>query len=498
MDKTHIAKIFEQFLSSIVVDRFVIEKIDSYVRHWEKELVELDVKCSVCEYILRHKKEKNIVVKLQQLNSIGKQMPENLTGILLVWLYIQYEFAIENRQANLIDPLSILIHVLIGCCENDQDATVNMSRLMKETVVNTIKIYHDKDRAPEITQQFKEFIRQLGSCDRYGCIYADTGELKLLLDSRLVPDGRAYVSEDWIANNMSHSFVTYHNEKHYATLQPGLEYYKVDGGKSPMCDQTNDDPKMFLSADKREPLETKEMYCIAKKKIEEQQQDCVRNAKFILSLCSHVDSVSNENDTIMGLINKAFPSCEWCCLCVIPGMRSMINDLSIMAKQTLTSCGIGSHVHHHSPLIINHHLQNRQRKQKLQINSHSSFHVSFNFNRYFLTKQTIEHTIVEWRREKYPLLNHIFSTIDIESLWNHVSLMGDVYCKKNIKRTYIHTDLHQMQNTHTCPVTHAIWILNLLINSNIKVQKERSKMQQMAIAHNLHISSSCLHASNGE
>lgn len=498
MDTTYIAKTFEQFLSHVATDDSVIDKIDSYIHHWEKRLVELDIKCSVCEYILKHKKEKNIVIKLQQLNSIGKQMPENLTGILCIWLYIQYEFPIESRRANLIDPLSILIHVLIGCCENDQDGTMNMSRLMKETIVSTIKVHQEKSRADEIYQQFKEFIRQLGSCDGNKCIYADTGALKLSLESKLLPDGRPYISENWIRNNTPHSFVSFHNEKHYATLQPGIEYHTINERKSPSYEQTNDDPKMFLTAANIEPLETKKMFCITKKKIEEKQQVCVRNAKFILSLCSRVKTLSTENDEIMGLINKAFPLCIWCSLCVIPGMRVIINDLSIMAKQTLTSCGIGNHVHQHSPLIINHQLLNRKRKQTPQINRKSSSQISFNFDRYFLTKQAIEHTFVDWKKHKYPILHHIFSAIDMDSLWNHISLMGDVYCKKNIKRTYVHTDLHQIQNTHTCPVTHAIWVLNMLINSNIKVQKETSKMQIMGIAHNLYIPSSYLYACNDD
>lgn len=497
MDKTHSAMTFEQFLSCVVTDNSVIDKINSYMHYWEKEIVQLDIRCSVCDYILNHKRDQNLVIKLHQLNSIGKQMPENVTGILLVWLYIQYEFTIEERQAKFIDPLSILIHVIIGCCENDQDATINMGHLMKETIVNTMKIHSEKDTAGEIYQQFKEFIRQLGTCDGHKCLYADTGGVKLVLESRLLPDARAYISEDWISNNTSHSFVRYHNEKHYVTAQPGIDYHhNINGQKSPSVNSPTDDPKMFLTTANMEPLETKELLCMTTKKIEQKRHDFIRDTKFILSVCSCVDSISCENDCIFSLINASFPVCIWCSLCVIPGMRAIMNDLAIMAKKILTSCGIGSDVQQHSPLIINHQLYNRKRKQKPPINSKYSDQMSFNFDRCFLTKQAINHAFVEWKTEKFPILQHICSDIDINSLWNHVSLMGDVYCKKNIKRTYIHTDLHQEQNTHTCPVTHAICILNILVNSKIKVQKEISKMQIMAIAHNLYISNK--HTSNNE
>lgn len=487
MAKTYIVVNFEQFLSRVATDNSAIDKIKSYVDFWEAETVQLDVRCSVCDYVLNKKKDRNIASKLQQLNSIGKQMPENLTGVLLVWLYIQHELTTEDeRQAKKIDPLSILLHVIIGCCLNDKDAALSMDHLMKETIINTMKIHSEKEIKYDICQQFKEFIRQLGTCDEYNCLYADTGAVKLTLESRLLPDARAYISEDWIESNTCHSLVKYHDENHYITLQPGIDYHdNVNGEKRPSSSNSpTENPKMFLTSKNVEPLETEELLCMTKKKIEKTQHNLIRDAQFILSICSHGKTLTSENGGICSLINTSFPLCIWCSMCIVPGMRAIINDLSIMTKRNLTLCGIGCDVQQQSPLVISHNFHSRRKKRKINTSSNE---ISFNFDRYFLTKQATEYAFIEWKTEKYPILKDIYSDIDINSLWNHISLMGDLYCKKNIKRTYIDTDLHQQQNTYTCSIMHALFVLNILIKLKIKIQKEISKMQEKAIAHNLFI-----------
>jgi len=483
---------FEQFLSRVVTDNTVIDKIKKYTNYWETKTAQLDIRCSVCDYILNQKKKKNVVIKLHQLNSIGKQMPENLAGILLVWLYIQYEFISEEKQALHIDPLSILLHIIIGCCENDKDAATNMAHFMKEAIINTMKIHSEVEPKAEIYTQFKEFIRLLGKCDEYKCLYADKGTVKLTLESRLLPDARAYISENWIANNTPHSLLRYHDEKHYATLQPGIDYeHKVNGPNSPSINSPTETPKMFLTTTIMEQVETKELLSQTLKKIEQKRYDLIRDAKFILSVCSYVNTIDCQNEGICSLINISFPLCIWCSLCIISGMRAIINDLSIMAKRNLTLCGIGSNVPQHSPLIITNTFHNKKKKRKVSIGTCSN-EISFNFNGYFLTKQAVEHAFIEWKRDKFPILQYISSDINIDSLWNHISLMGDIYCKKNIKRTYIDTDLHQDEKTYTCPIVHALFVLNILITSKNKIQKEKSKMQMRAIAHNFYINLSNL------
>jgi hypothetical protein len=87
--------------------------------------------CTVCNFAInKYKSQQQQLTKRFMIitNEFAKNMPENMVGVICTWLFMRYfgEEIMTPKVAFSLDPLSILFHNIIGCC-NAEMGTDTMS-----------------------------------------------------------------------------------------------------------------------------------------------------------------------------------------------------------------------------------------------------------------------------------------------------------------------------------------------------------------------------------
>ena len=118
---------------------FKIPTIQQYIDFWIKK--DKLKECSICNFILKKYKDGNVKVFIKKINKFASEMSQDLIGVLFTWMYMRYigEGLITKQEALEIDPLSILFHCLIGCCNTQLGIQHNDKQLQKLLLSKIIK-----------------------------------------------------------------------------------------------------------------------------------------------------------------------------------------------------------------------------------------------------------------------------------------------------------------------------------------------------------------------
>lgn len=450
--------------------------ITMYIEKWAQD--EYSEKCAVCEFYLQ---TNNNLQYVKNINDVGKEMPVNKVGPILIWLYMINILQIDLDSALKIDPLSIFFHVILGCCENDADNANDIGDILRSIVLNPMS----KNKSS--VKLYKHFINYYVSiykngqgCSGQNCIYSDTGIVTEIMDMEQLTDMRHVVSMEWVKHDKKVSTHEFFGDSGYKKYQPGLEIYTNDLSQDNSTNESS--TKHFLWENKSvgNGHYNDEVEIVQKK--EAQCRIFMFDIMFIIFLCNTFDKIQNKEGTPIYFIHNFVEDCLWCSLSVVPEMRAIINDLVIMGKSKLTERGIGSDVMQRIPMILkNHPLHFKQTPPYEQLE------FSYSFARFSITKQIIRDILHEWFR-KYIILKDIIP-IDIDKIWKHVSCNTNVLCKQNIRRTYKETDLHLKDDKHLCLITLALYIAEILEKNQCKIKKESTAIHKIAYKHNLFIKS---------
>lgn len=448
-----------------------------YIEKWTQETY--SDKCAVCEFYLQTNNNLHFV---QRINDVGKEMPVNKVGVVLIWLYMINILKIDIDNALKIDPLSIFFHIILGCCENDADNVDAIGGILRSIILNPIS------KNKSVINKYKQFMtlfitiyKNGYGCSGHNCIYSDIGIVTEVIDMEQLTDMRHVISSEWVKKHTNVSICDFYGEYGYNKHQPGIEIYANN------LLQNNDTnistSKHFLLGNKslnNEKCNLNEECKIMQNK-EAQCRVFIFDIMFILFLCDTFDKVHNNEGTPIYCIHKFTEDCLWCSLCVIPEIRAIINDLVIMGKSKLTTKGIGSDVIQKIPMVLKN---NTLCVKQTQSDLHPDF--SYSFARFSVTKQIIRNILSEWFTEKYKIIQDMIP-LDVDKIWKHVSCNTNILCKQNIRRMYKETDLHLKDDKHLCLITLELYVTELLEINQCKIKKESTIIRKIGYEHNIFI-----------
>lgn len=451
--------------------------IVKYITKWAHQTY--SEKCAVCEFYLQ---TNNNLQKIKRINDIGKEMPTNKVGAVLIWLYMIDTLNIDIAVAHDIDPISIFFHIILGCCENDADNANDIGDILRSIILSPTSSKTSINLYRQFINYYITIYKNGQGCSGENCIYSDTGMVTENMDIEQLSDMRHMISLNWVKRHKKVSACEFYGDDGYKKYQPGIEIY-LNNSLSHNIGAS--ESKHFLIKTKsynNQPNVNDERQIMQKK--DSQCKTFIFDIMFILFLCNVFENISINEGTPIYIIDNFIEDCFWCSLCVIPEMRAIINDLVIMGKTKLTEKGIGSDVTQKIPMIMKNNLSH----QKTPSSSYPYLDFSYSFARFSITKQVIRDILQEWYNEKYFILKDVLP-IDIDKLWKHVSCNTSILCKQNIRRTYIDTDLHSKDEKHMCLITLVLYVTELLERNQCKIKKESMLIQKIGYKHNLSIKS---------
>ena len=302
---------------------FKLSEIKKYIDYWS--VTKYSGVCTICQFafnVQKHIKPYQIKKFLSLTNEFAQKMPENIIGIICTWLFMRY--VIKEININLLcletalawDPLSILFHNIIGCCDAEigSDATLstlsellispllstNVSKFIQKQTYNTTKSHNAKRlkvspaadtskvanpednnictenhshtlKIEEHKSALISFIRTLLDINRQkmssksktnctnvsGCLYMNDGSIDNGVKTKsLSEDYRIYVSHSWVESKMGLSYEDFMHSENYSKYMPGIYKYEVNKNE---IDQKEELVEFALkSMEQEESLDSKE------------------------------------------------------------------------------------------------------------------------------------------------------------------------------------------------------------------------------------------------
>lgn len=518
---------------------FKISVIKEYIHYWsEKDHPE---ECTVCQFAIQNQKQdKQLCIKKLLLDSsqFAQRMPENMIGVIFTWLFIRYKGLgiIDVKHSFILDPMSILFHFVVGCCDSVVGTDtqyfdickVFKSSLFSETgILSSIAVPSKptkRRKKVDCSEEIKLLIQCLrGYVDAQvlqrkmkqnycgNCTYANDGEISVL------PDYRIYVSQNWVMDTLRVDYDYFIENEIYETLLPGIYFYKEEQKQKNSLNEVTTDDKVRGSMGIRASRNTDLYHNLSQSNnqgigfvaIETLFDKSIKNThKYTKEHCLKAKSLSSRISYILKMIktipkhfenkrsplhviSQNFPICKWCALCVDKHMRLLINDLFVMCEKKSDDIGIrkGNFAIQIAPLPV---FSRPINKNDTYLSQKTEYKSTLGFYKSALPFHVLKSVFSEWSQQKYPFLH---SSLDVAndmqeicSLYQHQNGNKSIYCSGNIRRMYIESDGHKMNSRSRCFIVHAIKILQILLDSNMKLSKEIALIKKVAFDHKISFS----------
>ena len=529
---------------------FQLSVVQSYINYWSSH--SKPATCTVCQYaIKRYKIRADIKIEsfMMMTNEFAQKMPENIVGVIFTWLFMRHitKEEMTDEDAFQLDPVSILFHNIIGCCDAEigMDAsslnlcTVLQSSLMQHTdnITNTTQLLnevcndedsnnsnsrdsneetkiHQQTRISADTNMLIECIRgyvesavskkksKLFSCKYIpGCLYDNNGHIDKVVNTKSLPhDCRIYVSYKWVENALKISYDEFMHSDNYIKYQPGIYQYTIK-------ENTKWTDTLFEVSLTKDRKQMGHGFVAAEAKLIEQNR--LSSNKYIQEHCEKTKELKKRISYVLGIIeiipeslplfnspitiiSNMFPLCKFCALCIEPRMRLILNDVYVMGEKKAYDVGIGTGFFGVKVTPIETKIEKSKHYHSIRKHDSQQATHSLGFSKNSLSTYLLEAVFEEWFRSKFPFLDKIIAPDEedntIKQLQDHQDPNASIYCAGNIRRIYTESDLHQEQSSYRCFIIYAIKILKKLLKLNVRLSKEKSTIKRIAHDHNIPIS----------
>lgn len=506
---------------------FKFSAIKKYIEHWsEKDKPQM---CTVCQFAIQScgpKKQLLIKRLLVQTSEFAQTMPENMIGVICTWLFMRYtgQQVLQHEDSFDIDPLSIMFHIIIGCCDavlgTDtghydicgalQSPLFSMARQAtksKEPKGNTsseheeeLKLLLECLRGYVDTLISKRSKRQF-SCEH--CLYNNNGKIQTYQDYRV------YISDKWVKEKLHIDYDRFIEEEFYEMYVPGIfmnnKTHQItdtnaqevrgdtidsqvtyrnafDGSSQPRIHKK---PVGFLAVETAPSCKTgKGTSQYVKEHLSKIGVLSLRLSYF-LSIIKTIPGRFQNSKSPVSIISMSFPICKWCVLCLDKRMRLIINDLFVMCGKKAADTGITN-----EKFAVK--IAPTYSSITASDSSDSTNNCTLGFYKSVLPLYVLKPVFDEWSKQKYPFIQSFVNSEDsleeIANLHVHGDANKSIYCLGNIRRMYIESDLHKQGQACRCFIIYGIQILQTLLNVNVKLSKEKSIIKKAALEHNIPIS----------
>lgn len=525
-------KLFTEFIDQITApsnhkkpEIFKLSFIAEYIRYWsENDQPQI---CSICQIAIETNgttKQSAIKALLCKTSEFAQTMPENMVGVVLTWLFIQYEGSeiFSFNELLSIDPVSILFHMIVGCCDaamGTETAHLDICNVFKSPLFSVVETKHVKKPGSKSLNQGQE-LRLLLECLRAyvdglqfkkksnqflcnKCVYSDDGEVEEPSDCRI------YVSNKWVSNKLHIDYAKFIEEETYETYMPGIYVYENRYGKSKInteeaeadigdeatttglthCNRGSGRSIGFLAAEMRGNCGENQNTNKYAQEHKVKTDNLFSRISYIMTIIKAVPSNFQNKNSPVYIVSMHFPMCMWCAFCVDKRMRIIINDLFVMCERKVNDSGLINNFAVKITPPSNVHNRDCPRdtpcgKPKLC--------KSFGFYKSTVPFYVLNSVFKEWLNLKYPFLKLILDNNDytghVNSLLNHQDPNKSICCTGNIRRTFVESDLHLQSKTYRCFIIHAIRILQILLDGKVKLSKEKAMIRKIAFEHSIPLS----------
>lgn len=510
---------------------FKTDTIKEYIQYWIHNPPPR--KCSICTFILtKYNRRQNAQLQnfMNSSNSFGAKMPENILGVLFTWIFMRHiaNVMMSKQEAMQLDPLSILFHSIIGCCNNIMGLSPNDLKLRKILESKILKPFsgpkpkrltntfcgsakyvtkkktkntlckkkqkgmqlNKKNSIKILTEYLRIFVEtatqfrmknKMYYCNHNAtCIYKNVGSIDNFLDFKnIIGDNRIFVSEKWVKMALNINYHEFMNWKNFSRFQPGI--YAVNKMEKK---KENTDKEKYNEFHVEPVFRGFKLHTISntedinKKYIKDhkhQTEKLVQKLEYINSLIQIIPTYLQLKSSPVSIITKLFPLCKWCAFSIDKTMRYIINDIYVMCDERASEVCLKSTFHN----------------EKIDDNISTTYDLGF--TRSSISKCLLKSVFEDWYFEKYPFLQQFINSHDIhneiQSLVNHQDPTKSIYCTGNRRRLHTETltDDNSNGGRHKCFIIYVIRILQVLMHMKAKLSKERSTVHKLAWEHSIFI-----------
>ena len=466
--------------------------------------------CGVCEFFLRLGG-----TSYEKVQNFARRMPKNMVGISLVALYVQELSGCSDRTLAVLDPDSILLHLMLGLCRTvvgSTDSSVvvkaisavgQMEAISAGNVVNKQEIKRLVDGAISTLALILHGVSRGGCSSGYvegsRCIYSNPGNYNEMTSTgQLGVDARWLVNPDFPPNK-----AVFFSDVHYTTGQPGFAERAEFGGEYTLGIRLGEWP--------------------AGEDLGKKHADAVERLHQSMDILYKLHGITHSGWRSKFTTFFDMPACLWCSLCILPGLHRVVFDLMEMGRRRVTNVGINGKTTTKCGLSIltgkdwsnatfsygaakeleeeaqknvkttkTLRAKGRPKKKHREAGEDDDIPSMRLDDMGYVPLVALETVADMWLKEKYPFLftwinDHVSDANIVEEIWSHCSSTQTVACVTNSRSMLFDTDVFFKAN-HVCFLPFWAKLGAVLQNLEKLPHGLEEKMQKITACHHIHYS----------